>query len=312
VDSLTPSVSIDNELLTILNKMNTIGKTFIVGGHLRNLYYQYEETDVDFITMLTVDELKSIFTRITFTDRGLDFGVCRTIYKNRQFDFSFCINEEEFHKKLIKRDFTVNSLYSDGNTIFFPGDSKQHLDEKLLVPCYSLDEHFIQSETTLIRTYRLISEFGFSCSDEVLMFLNSHKDKLTKLELSIRTNEFHRIVKGPFALKSFFYLWTVYFPSLSNHFLYDKKELFVKTIGDSIKGRLVYLDSLSKESYALNILKIFNLNEIILIDFEEHRFYLKNESEIPREQFSFYLLIKRYQTNDDPIELTKFLKTIKK
>lgn len=308
----SPADILDDDLLYILKKMNAIAKTYIVGGHLRNLFYHYKETDVDFITLLSLTDLKSLFPKTTFTDRGLEFGVCRAIYKNRQFDFSFCVDEEEFDKKLYKRDYTVNSLYSDGVNIFYPGNSKQHLEQKILIPCYSLEEHFIQSQTTLLRTYRLISEFGFTCNDEVIPFLISHKDELVNVDLTIRTNEFHRIVKGSFAFHSFFYLWTVYFPNTTNDFLFEHKDTSIPTIGDNIKARLVYLDSLSETSYALKILKIFNLDEIILIDFDEHRLQLTNEQNIPKEQFSFYLLIKRYQTKDNPTELAKFLKTLKK
>ena len=301
----------DTELTDLLGKMNRKGNTFIVGGYLRNQFYGIKETDVDFITMLSLEEIKEIFPRVTFTERGLEFGVCRAKYKKRQFDFSICKDESEFQKKMFKRDFTVNSAFTDGIYVYYPGDTKRHLKEKCLVPCYSLEEHFEQSDTTLIRVYRLISEFGFDVDEKTKAFLHSHKEKLHEIDSFIKRLEFQRIIKGSHAIKAIQLLWSIYFPKRGDIFSaisIEEEEM----IGDNMKARLVYLNNLLQQDYMEEVIELFGLKQNFTIDFERYRYLFQHIEQIPREEFAFCLLVKRYETRDDSAQLNIFLNQLKR
>lgn len=303
---------LDTELLETLIKLNQVNKTYVIGGHLRNLFYERPETDVDFLTMLTLEELKNIFPRLTFTERGLEFGVCRVSFRNRQFDFSLCSDEEEFQLKLIDRDFTVNTVYADGNAIYYPGSSYEDLQNKTLKPAFSMINQFLNSDKLLVRTYRLIAEFGFEVDTEVHSFLENYKDTLNDINRSMLTEEFYRLLKGEFVFKALAQIWEIYFPEEHDSFLENNMNTKLPLIGDNLKARLIYIDFISGTDLIPELLELFDLQEVFSIDFDESRAFLKDHTLIPPNLLSLYLLVKRYETKDDPVELAKFLSSLKK
>jgi tRNA nucleotidyltransferase/poly(A) polymerase len=287
------------EIIELTEKLNEHGKTFLVGGFIRDSLFKEIPNDVDFLTTIPFEVLKGIFPKISFTKVGLDFGIFKTKYKNWNIDFSVCDSSEDFISKLNARDFTINAGYFDGTTIFLPGQSLNDIKRKKL--------SFYEKPTTtgetqakiILRGLRFISRFNLSVSEDVSFYINKRFNAVLDINVNIRQLEFFKIVNNDYALKSF--------SLIANHEVKSSFDFYVPPLDQNIQTRLLYFSYLTSSNFVENVLMKFKFSGMHPLPFKEVHSYFENPKQIKKNDFTLILSVANYVFNKEPKLIQQFL-----
>jgi tRNA nucleotidyltransferase/poly(A) polymerase len=287
------------EIIELTEKLNERGKTFLVGGFIRDSLLKETPNDVDFLTTISFEELKEIFPKISFTKVGLDFGIFKTKYKNWNIDFSVCESEEEFTFKLNARDFTINAGYFDGTIVHLPGRSLNDIKRKKLC--------FYEKPTTtgelqakiILRGLRFISRFNLSVSEDVSFYIKERFNTVLDININIRQLEFFKIVNNDYALKSF--------SLISNYEDKSSFNFYVPPLDQNIQTRLLYFSYLTNSDFIENVLTKFEFSGMHPLPFKEVHSYFEDPKQIKKNDFTLILSVANYVFNKEPKLIQQFL-----
>lgn len=294
-------------VLEVLGKLQTKGKSVIVGGYIRDTLLNVPFNDVDILTTCNFDQIKLLFPNLNWTEAGLSFGVCRTNYKGVSFEFNF-VQKDEFLKELLDRDFTINSFYFDGKELNYQATAIEDIEYKTLKPIEPFYKHIEKSPYVILRSFRFASLLGFSFDEKLIKYLTSNKRKLDEVSTTRITEELYKILNGPYVLKALSYMcMTGYLKH--NKSLCNINDVKIKNISNSLQARLIYLDHLIGESTITELIKHFSLSDGFLEYINKYK-GIFNEKDISnnRKDFPFITILKRYEFNDNKEKMVNFLK----
>jgi tRNA nucleotidyltransferase/poly(A) polymerase len=289
---------IPTEIIELTKKLNEHGKTFLVGGFIRDSLFKGKPNDVDFLTTIPFKKLNEIFPKISFTKTGLDFGIFKTKYDNWNIDFSVCENNEDFITKLNSRDFTINAAYFDGEKIFLPGRCLNDIKRRKL--------SFYEKPTTsgefqakiILRSLRFISRFNLNVSEEVTTYIQERFNSVLDININIRQLEFNKIVNNDYALKSF---------SIIQKCEGVSTEFYVPPLDENIQTRLLYFSYLTTPDFIENVLMKFEFSNMYPLPFKEVYSYFEDPKNIKKNEFALILSVANYVFNNEPKLIQQFL-----
>ena len=148
IKSLTTKTSA-YKIFEAINSFSSESEIRYVGGCIRKIISKEEVDDIDLATNLdpkqVCDALK--INNIKFYETGIEHGTVTAIVDKQKFEIT-TLREDIFtdgrHAKVkfsknwkedaLRRDFTINSIYSDGDgNLFDPNDGKKDLENGLVV-----------------------------------------------------------------------------------------------------------------------------------------------------------------------------------
>lgn len=164
--------------MNIISLNDTANKLFYVGGVVRDELLGVESLDVDFVYEGNAIEDCQKFGDVLQVNP--DFGTVRLKIQGEKVDFA-STRQERYERKghlpqvfdigcplikdVMRRDFTVNSLYksvSSGEILDFVGGLKDLKEKKLRI---LYDESFIDDPTRIIRALKFSARFGFELEE---------------------------------------------------------------------------------------------------------------------------------------------------
>lgn len=291
----------------VLIKCQEYGKTYIVGGYIRNKLLGYDFKDVDILTTCSIQRLKNLFPQLNWTEQGLELGISRMVYKGIEFEFSSCL-EEEFEEKLTNRDFTVNSFYFDGNILMAQSTGSEDIKNKLLRQMPNFQNKLTFSPQTYIRAFRFTSLYNLTWTDELFNELKTSKHFFDVIPNGRLQSEAYDMLKGTNIIKTLYYYEQMGLIS-KNEKLLELKDLSMPLYNQNLGARLIYLSYLLGKHTIIEWINLHKISNKLIEEIQEYLPYLKtNELKIPPKKLPFMILLKRYQYNDEKDKIKEFLK----
>jgi tRNA nucleotidyltransferase/poly(A) polymerase len=186
----------------LLKKIQPYGETFIIGGFLRDNLCGIKPRDVDIATCASIETIKKMFPQFHATEKGLEFGVARIKYKQKEYEVSFYENKEKFEDSLRKRDLTINTFYHDGETLFDPFSAKEDIKLKRLAAPKGSLPFYSEKPQQFLRVIRFQSTLGFELDEELFHFISQNTSLLKKNTENRIQQEGYKILLGRYPFLS--------------------------------------------------------------------------------------------------------------
>ncbi len=210
--------NLDNDVMFILDKLNTHGAGFLVGGAIRDLLLGKYPGDFDFATDIPYKKLKEIFADYSPKEVGAHFGILMIKINGKSYEIAKFrkdsgIYNSRYPKKIIfidninedlkRRDFTINSLAYNKNSgliDLFQGrnDIKNKIIKFVGNPRLRIEEDALR----IMRAFRFISKLGFNLEKETAEAIFKKKRFLNKISKERILDELGQILMGPYVKKA--------------------------------------------------------------------------------------------------------------
>lgn len=192
-----------------MRELSLQGKTYLVGGAIRDYLLSRESNDFDFAVSgrgITFAKRFAAKTKGVFVLLSEKDDEARVVTReNIIFDFNG-IGNKPILEDLRRRDYTINAMAIDlrkPNTIIDELNSRYHLKQKLLAPASENSLKF--DPLRILRAFRLALELNFKVSEKVLAL--SKDISLANIASERISYELLRICEPP---KSFKYIKQLY------------------------------------------------------------------------------------------------------
>ncbi|WP_336770222.1 hypothetical protein [Bacillus bombysepticus] len=193
--------------LEILNKLQNHSESYVVGGCLRDHFFNKEPNDLDFVTTLSVSTLEKLFPNFQTSEAGRKFGVGRLRYKGQQIEItSRTLNNNWLFHYLEHKDFTINSLIHDGKNLIGTQSAFDHINSKKLHYQEHPSIHLQENPQSLIRAIRLSSELPISWSDELHEIYKQSHEHWNQISSHRLNQEGLKLLHSTYLDKAFIYL----------------------------------------------------------------------------------------------------------
>lgn len=201
------------ELINIFNKNNF--KCYVVGGAIRNYLINIKICEFDLCTNAHPKYVKSLFKK--HIDIGEQFGCIKVYFKGEWFEITTLRIEKEYldfrHANYIefinspyidslRRDFTINSIYYDGNKLIDPNFGIDDIKNKLIRVIGDSHTRFKEDPLRMLRCIRFKSELNFNIECKTLLALKKNFNLITKLSNQNILGEFKKILNSQNFIKS--------------------------------------------------------------------------------------------------------------
>lgn len=197
-------------------------EVYIVGGAVRDMLLGMETTDWDFATSATPEQLLHIFpdsfyhnTYGTVTVKwgagGEEMLFEITPYRT---EHSYTDNRrpdtvvwaDDVKEDLARRDFTMNAMAYDGESLIDPFGGKQDLEAKLIRTVGDPDARFGEDALRLMRAIRFAAQLGFLIESKTRESITRNSALITRISWERIRDEFLRTICAPHASEGVLFL----------------------------------------------------------------------------------------------------------
>ncbi|BAK80574.1 CCA tRNA nucleotidyltransferase [Candidatus Arthromitus sp. SFB-rat-Yit] len=279
------------ELINIFSKNNF--KCYVVGGAIRNYLVNIKVCEVDLCTNAHPKHIKSIFKK--HIDIGERFGCIKIYFKGDWFEITTLRIEKDYldfrhanHIEFIdspqidslRRDFTINSIYYDGNKLIDPNSGIHDIKNKLIRLIGDHNVRFKEDPLRMLRCIRFKSKLNFNIEFKTLLALKHDFNLITKLSNQKILEEFKKILNDSNFIKSIHLLNSLNFFSLiinENIKLFDIYSLISSLNDFHIKlFCILYFHSNIQDNLIFHVLKNnFTINKKNLNEVKKIHSYIK-------------------------------------
>lgn len=204
----------NDKIKNILKKLNTGKHTaYIVGGFVRDYLLGIESFDVDIATSMEPREVREVFEltsdnsdnygSIFIKDKLYNYDITtyrkEIKYENRRpIEYKYVNSIEE---DIIRRDFTINSLYMDidGNIHDCVG-GREDLENKVIRMVGNIEEKIKEDPLRMLRSVRFAATLGFEIEEKLKNFLRLNASLLRTLSYTRKKEELDKIFASPNSL----------------------------------------------------------------------------------------------------------------
>lgn len=179
------------QVLQTLQQKNS--NTALFGGYLRDSYIGVIPKDADFITNLSIEEIKKIYPNVSFRKTMNNLDVC--FFQKNNIFFEIISTKENIEQKVSKSDLTVNTLlYND--KLIDTTTALQDISNKFLQ--FTNREAYIENITasphSWLKPFRLGAKLSFTLDEPLLDVLKENKSLFEIIPTSIKTEEAYKIL----------------------------------------------------------------------------------------------------------------------
>lgn len=170
--TIQKEIILPNDVIFILNKLQSHGEGYLVGGAIRDILLGISPKDYDFCTNIEYDELKAIFSEYKPKEIGQHFGIiqiningidyeiakmrkdvgCPSDRREQEIEFTSDLEED-----LKRRDFTINAIAYDGELMYLlDNEVLEHIADRKLCFVGSAIDRIKEDPLRVMRYARLI------------------------------------------------------------------------------------------------------------------------------------------------------------
>ena len=197
-----------NSAIKILEKINNAGyKSYVVGGYVRDLYLKRDSVDVDICTDATPKELKGIFGDIMLPN--IQYGSITVIYNKIRFEITTFRKElsykdnrkpcnieyvNTYNEDILRRDFTINSLYMDKNgNIIDLLNGRRDIHKKIIRSVLEPNIKIKEDTLRIMRAIRFAVSLNFKLDEKLKQAIINNREALYNLSYERKKEELLKI-----------------------------------------------------------------------------------------------------------------------
>lgn len=189
-------------------------KCYVVGGAIRNYLLNIPIYEFDLCTNAHPKYVKSLFKK--HIDIGEKFGCIKIYFKGDWFEITTLRIEKEYvdfrhanyikfinspYKDSLRRDFTINSIYYNGDKLIDPMFGINDIKHKLLRVIGDGNIKFKEDPLRILRCIRFKSELNFNIEYLTLLSLKNNFNLITNLSKYRISEELKKIFNGVNSIK---------------------------------------------------------------------------------------------------------------
>lgn len=204
--------------LKIINQLYQSGyEGYAVGGSVRDSILNRPTKQWDFTTNATPEQIMRLFPD-SFYDN--EFGTVGIKIKNKSdevidiYEITTFRSEQGYKDRrhpdqvvwgssltedLARRDFTINTIATDGKSIIDPYAGQQDLKDKIIRTVGDPNERFREDALRLFRAVRIATELGFMIEPKTFSALQTNAHLLQHVSADRIRNELMRLLSSKFA-----------------------------------------------------------------------------------------------------------------
>ena len=306
-----------SKIFDAINSYSSESEIRYVGGCLRKIINNEEADDIDLATNLNPKEVCEILKKdqINFYESGIEHGTITVLINNNKFEITSLrqdIATDGRHAKVkfskdwkldaSRRDFTINSIYSDldGN-LFDPYNGKKDLEKGEINFIGDVEKRIQEDYLRILRYLRFFLNYSKQPHNQkVIKIIKTNISGISKiskerlldeLEKLLKSNHLDKLSKDKFSLD----LLLLVFPELRNiksilNLMKNKKE-FLKDLDFILILSLMIIDGTDNVEYFLYKYNVSNKNQKrikIINDFYKEKKEIKNLNETKLNKVFFY------------------------
>ena len=233
-----------HKIFKAINSFSSESEIRYVGGCIRKIINKEKVDDIDLATNLEPTQVCEALKKnnIKYYETGIEHGTITAIIEEYKFEITTLredISTDGRHAKVqfsknwkkdaSRRDFTINSIYSDGDgNLFDPYDGKKDLENGLVNFIGDADKRIKEDFLRILRYLRFFVNYSKNPhSLEIIRILKmniggvsklSKERLLDELKKIIQLNTLERLSKDKFCLETFL----IIFPEVKNLNLFNK------------------------------------------------------------------------------------------
>ena len=234
ITNLTPA----NKIFEAINNYSENSEVRYVGGCIRKVIKKENVDDIDLATNLKPKEVCEVLKDrdINFYETGIEHGTVTAIIDKYKYEITSLrkdIKTDGRHAKVefsddwkedaMRRDFSINSIYSDekGN-LFDPNGGKKDLEEGLINFIGDTESRIKEDYLRILRYIRFFLNYSKHKHDtETIKIIKRNIDGISKLSSERLLDEFKKLIKSNSFIKLFedkvsLELIEIIFPQLKN------------------------------------------------------------------------------------------------
>ena len=200
------------KIFDAINNYSSESEVRYVGGCIRKIIDKKKVDDIDLATNLEPKEVCSVLKdrNIDFYETGYEHGTVTALINDYKFEITSLRKDiltdgrhaqvkfsKDWKEDALRRDFTINSIYSDqeGN-LFDPFDGKKDLENGIINFIGDPDKRIKEDFLRILRYLRFFLEYSKKPHNlEILRSLKVNIGGITKLSKERLINELSKIVK---------------------------------------------------------------------------------------------------------------------
>ena len=203
---------IPDAVQTVLQTLRTHGyAAVLVGGCVRDACMGLTPHDFDVATGATPDEVRACFAAFRTLDTGLRHGTVTVLVSHEPVEVTtFRIDGDyrdhrhpsvvtfttELREDLARRDFTVNAMAFDGETLFDPFGGQDDLKDRIIRCVGDADRRFDEDGLRILRAMRFASTLAFSVEPDTAAAMHRHKELLRCISVERIWAELQKLLCG--------------------------------------------------------------------------------------------------------------------
>lgn len=194
-------------VLHALDQLKKSGfEAYVVGGSVRDALLGREPKDWDLTTNAKPEDIQRVFSHTFYNNR---FGTVTVRMDDHEIEVTPYRSEQRYTDKrhpdvvtfgvsleedLSRRDFTVNAMAGDGQTIIDPFDGQADLKKKLLRSVGDPKQRFEEDALRLIRGVRFAAQLNFQIEEKTLTAIHELAPSLKAVSFERIRDELMKIV----------------------------------------------------------------------------------------------------------------------
>ena len=208
----------------IINSLQNAGfEAYAVGGSIRDLLIGKSTHGWDFTTNATPEEILKVFPNSFYDNQFGTVGI--KIYAKGQkispdekpkdiYEVTTYRSEKEYTdyrhpdnlawgtsltEDLSRRDFTMNAIAYDGQTLTDPYDGQTAIQKKQIQTVGDPNKRFLEDALRMMRAVRFAAQLGFSVEESTALAISQNAELLTKISSERIRDEFFKILTSDHA-----------------------------------------------------------------------------------------------------------------
>lgn len=194
----------------IINRLKSYGfSAYIVGGSLRDMLLGIKPCDYDIATSAKPEEVENIFKGYILSDIGRKYGTI--VVRINKYDVEITtfrlegsyeenrkpcnvVFTDRIEDDLLRRDFTVNAMASDGEVFIDLFSGRQDIEKKIIRTVNNPDMRIKEDALRILRAVRISSKLGFEIDIELKKAIKKNRNLLYKLSKERIKQEIEKIL----------------------------------------------------------------------------------------------------------------------
>ena len=229
------SMAMPDGVKTILSVLHDGGRQgVLVGGCVRDACMGLTPHDFDIATDATPEEMLRLFRAFRVLETGVKHGTVTVLIDHVPYEVTTFRIDGNYrdHRRpdsvtfttrleddLARRDFTVNAMAWDGQTLTDPFGGRTDVRERILRCVGTPDVRFTEDGLRILRALRLAAVLGFSIEPQTAAAMRRCRDLLKKIAVERLCAELRKLLEGRNAyavLHEYADVLRVFLPELSD------------------------------------------------------------------------------------------------